>query len=108
MIKTFIATGLSCLSVGSILGYAISELTRQPQNLQAQATPAAAPSVPPKPTRKELEDRYIKALNGYRLTIDKKELSISTDNQLNNEVYRLESLLRAGKAYTPPDQLAII
>jgi hypothetical protein len=102
MIKTFIATGFSCLAIGSIAGYFISELTRQPQNLQAQTTPAAAPAIP-KPTRKELEDRYIKALSGYRLTIDKKELNIFTDRQLNDEVYRLESLLRAGKAYTPPD-----
>jgi hypothetical protein len=101
MIKTFIATGFTCLAVGSIIGYFISELTRQPQNLQAQTTPAA-PAIP-KPTRKELEDRYIKALNGYRLTIDKKELNIFTDRQLNDEIYRLESLLRAGKAYTPPD-----
>lgn len=102
MIKTIIATGFSCLAVGSIIGYFISELTRQPQNLQAQTTPAAAP-VNPKPTRKELEDRYIKALSGYRLTIDKKELNIFTDRQINDEVYRLEALLRAGKAYTPPD-----
>ena len=101
MIKTFIATGFSCLAVGSILGYAVSELTRQPQNLQAQTTPAAP--VIPKPTRKELEDRYIKALNGYKLTIDTKELKVFTDRQLNDEVYRLEGLLRAGKAYTPPD-----
>lgn len=101
MIKTFIATGFSCLAVGSIIGYTISELTRQPQNLQAQTTQAAP--VIPKPTRKELEDRYIKALSGYRLTIDTKELKIFTDRQLNDEVYRLEGLLRAGKAYTPPD-----
>lgn len=99
MIKTFIATGFSCLAVGSIIGYTISELTRQPQNLQAQTTQPAAP----KATRKELEDRYIKALSGYRLTIDKKELNIFTDRQLNDEVYRLESLLKAGKPYTPPD-----
>lgn len=103
MIKAFVATGFTCLSVGSVLGYGISELTRQPQNLQAQTTIATAPSVPPKPTRKELEDRYIKALNGYKLTIDKKELGIFTDRQLNDEVSRLETLLRAGKAYTPPD-----
>jgi hypothetical protein len=102
MIKTFIATGFSCLAIGSILGYTISELTRQPQNLQAQTTQAAAPVIP-KPTRKELEDRYIKALNGYKLTIDKKELNIFTDRQLNDEVYRLEGLLRAGKPYTAPD-----
>ena len=102
MLKTFVATGFTCLSIGSIIGYFISELTRSPQNLQAQNTPAAAPAIP-KPTRKELEDRYIKALSGYRLTIDKKELNIFTDKQLNDEVYRLESLLRAGKAYTPPD-----
>lgn len=103
MIKIFIATGFSCLAVGSIIGYFISELTRQPQNLQAQTTQAAAPVILPKPTRKELEDRYIKALNGYRLTIDTKELKVFTDRQLNDEVYRLEGLLRAGKAYTPPD-----
>lgn len=102
MIKTFIATGFTCLAIGSIIGYFISELTRQPQNLQAQTTQSAAPAIP-KPTRKELEDRYINALSGYRLTIDKKELNIFTDRQLNDEVYRLESLLRAGKAYTPPD-----
>lgn len=55
MIKTFIATGFSCLAIGSIAGYAISELTRQPQNLQAQLTPI----VTPKPlTRDELERRF--------------------------------------------------
>ena len=105
MIKATIAVGFTALAVGSIIGYFISELTRQPQNLQAQNTVSAAPSLFPvvsKPTRKELEDRYLKALNGYKLTIDTKELKVFTDNQLTNEVYRLESLLRAGKPYTPP------
>jgi hypothetical protein len=103
MIKTFIATGFTCLAIGSIAGYFISELTRQPQNLQAQtAAPSQVPAIS-KSTRKELEDRYIKALSGYRLTIDKKELNIFTDRQLNDEVYRLESSLKAGKPYTPPD-----
>ena len=103
MLKTFVATGFSCLAIGSIAGYLISELTRQPQNLQAQtAAPSLSPAIS-KPTRKELEDRYIKTLSGYRLTIDTKELKVFTDRQLNDEAYRLESLLRAGKAYTPPD-----
>ena len=35
MIKVVIATGFSCLALGSIAGYFISELTRSPQ-LQAQ------------------------------------------------------------------------
>lgn len=103
MIKTFVATGFTCLAVGSILGYTISELTRSPQNLQAQTTQAAATASPKPLSRDELEKRYIKALNGYKLTIDTKDLKIFSDNQLNNEVYRLESLLRAGKPYTPPD-----
>lgn len=103
MIKILCATGFSCLAVGSIIGYFISELTRQPQNLQAQtAAPSQVPAIS-KPTRKELEDRYVKALSGYKLTIDTKELKVFTDRQLNDEVYRLEGLLRAGKAYTPPD-----
>lgn len=106
MIKIFVATGFSCLAVGSIMGYTIGELTRSPQNLQAQNTSAPVATASPKPvpsTRNELEDRYVKALNGYRLTIDTKELKVFSDRQLNDEVYRLESLLRAGKAYTPPD-----
>ena len=93
MVKTFIATGFSCLAVGSIIGYTISELSRQPQTTQPSA---------PKATRKDLEDRYLNALDGFKLTIDKKELKIFTDRQLNDEVYRLESLLKAGKPYTAP------
>ena len=99
MLKTFVATGFSCLAIGSITGYLISEATRNTANQAiAQTVPAIS-----KPTRKELEDRYIKTLSGYRLTIDTKELKVFTDRQLNDEAYRLESLLRAGKAYTPPD-----
>ncbi len=99
MIKTFIATGFSCLALGSIIGYAISELTRQPQNLQAQTTPSPAkPSI----NRKDLEDRYVKAIESFNFKIDRADLVSLTDEQLNNEVYRLESLLRAGKQYTKP------
>ena len=99
MLKIFVATGFSCLAIGSIAGFLISESTRNTANQAiAQTVPAIS-----KPTRKELEDRYIKTLSGYRLTIDTKELKVFTDRQLNDEAYRLESLLRAGKAYTPPD-----
>jgi hypothetical protein len=38
MIKPFVSIGFSCLAFGSIIGYAISELTRSPQ-LQAQNSP---------------------------------------------------------------------
>jgi hypothetical protein len=102
MIKTFVATGFSCLAVGSILGYTISELTRQPQTLQAQPTQQPTQPTETKASRKELEDRYLKALDGFKLTIDTKELKVFTDRQLNDEVYRLESLLKAGKPYTAP------
>jgi hypothetical protein len=106
MIKNFVATGFSCLAVGAILGYAISELTRSPQNLQAQNTPApvatASPSAKAIPNRKELEDRYVKAVNAFNFKIDRADLVSLTDSQLNDEVYRLEGLLRAGKAYTKP------
>lgn len=105
MIKVAIATGFTCLSVGSILGYAISELTRSPQNLQAQNTPApvaTASPAKPKLDRQELENRYIKAVTGFNFRVEGADLVSLTDEQLNNEVYRLESLLRAGKAYTKP------
>ena len=104
MIKTFVATGFTCLSIGSIIGYFISELTRSPQNLQAQTTPApvATASAKPKLDRQELENRYIKAVTGFNFRVDRADLASLTEEQLNNEVYRLEVLLRAGKAYTKP------
>ena len=106
MIKTFVATGFSCLAVGSIVGYAISELTRSPQNLQAQnISPgpiATASPAKPKIDRQALEDRYIKAVNAFNFRVDRADLVSLTDTQLNDEVYRLEGLLRAGKAYTKP------
>jgi len=104
MIKTFVSIGFSCLAVGSIIGYAISELTRSPQ-LQAQNSPgpiATASPAKPKFDRQSLEDRYIKAVNAFNFRVDKADLTSFTDNQLNDEVYRLESLLRAGKQYTKP------
>ncbi|BBC27238.1 hypothetical protein [Pseudanabaena sp. ABRG5-3] len=108
MIKNFVATGFSCLALGSIIGYAISELTRSPQNLQAQNVnppspiATASPSAKAIPNRKELEDRYVKAVTAFNFRIDRADLVSLTDNQLNDEVYRLEGLLRAGKAYTKP------
>lgn len=105
MIKPFVATGFSCLAVGSIVGYAISELTRSPQNLQAQNVPApvaTASPAKPKIDRQSLEDRYIKAVTAFNFRVDRADLVSLTDTQLNDEVYRLESLLRAGKAYAKP------
>lgn len=97
MLKTFIATGFSCLAVGSLIGYAVSELTRQPQNLQAQTAPVApVATATPKPlTRIELEQRYIKAVTAYGFRVDQANLVALTDKQLNDEVARLEVLLRA-------------
>jgi hypothetical protein len=97
MIKTFIATGFSCLAVGSLIGYAVSELTRQPQNLQAQTAPVATvATATPKPlTRTELEQRYIKAVTAFGFRVDQANLVALTDKQLNDEVARLEALLRA-------------
>ncbi len=107
MIKTFVATGFTCLSIGSIIGYFISELTRSPQNLQAQNANspgliATASLAKPTLNRQELENRYIKAVSSFNFRVDRADLVSLTDEQLNNEVYRLEALLRAGKAYTKP------
>ena len=87
MIKPFVATGFSCLAVGSIIGYAISELTRSPQNIQAQ-------NVAPKPTikpldRNELERRYIACIGR-----DVK-LTRFSDADLNNELYECETQRKA-------------
>lgn len=105
MIKTFFAVGFSCLAVGSIAGYAIERLTREPSPAIAQTAPspvATASPAKPKINRQDLEDRYIRAVNSFNFRVDRADLISITDDQLNNEVYRLESLLRAGKAYTKP------
>jgi hypothetical protein len=83
MIKTFVATGFSCLAVGSIIGYAISELTRQPQNLQAQPTPIATP----KPlTRDELERRFTACIGKPM------RLKAFSDKDLNDSLAECEAL----------------
>ena len=87
MIKTFVATGLTCLAVGSIIGYAISELTKQPQNLQAQNTPAPPPVKPL--DRNELERRYIACIGR-----DVK-LTRFTDADLNNDLFDCERQRKA-------------
>ena len=87
MIKTFVATGFTCLAVGSIIGYFISELTRQPQNLQAQNTPAITPVKPL--DRNELERRYIACIGR-----DVK-LTRFSDADLNNDLYDCESQRKA-------------
>jgi hypothetical protein len=87
MIKTFVATGFSCLAVGSIIGYFISELTRQPQNLQAQNTPAAVAIASPKPlTRDELERRFTACIGKPM------RLKAFTDKDLNDSLAECEAL----------------
>ena len=97
MLKTFVATGFCCLAVGSLFGYLIADATRQPQNLQAaQTAPVAIPSPKPIPLgRVDLEQRYIKAVTTLGFQVDKTNLNALTDKQLNDEVARLEQLLRS-------------
>lgn len=110
MIKTFVATGFSCLAIGSIAGYVISELAKQPNISQAStmqnaispgpiASPKTAPIIP---NRNDLEERYIKAVNAFNFRVDRQDLISLTDKQLNDEVARLESLLANGKRYSKP------
>ena len=85
MLKTFIATGFTCLSIGSIIGYLISELTRSPQNLQAQNTTVATAS--PKPlTRSELETRFTACIGKPM------RLKAFTDKDLNDSLAECEDL----------------
>jgi hypothetical protein len=85
MIKTFTAVGFSCLAVGSLIGYAVSELTRSPQNLQAQTAPA--PVSTPKPlTRNELERRFIACIGKPM------RLQAFTNKDLNDSLAECEAL----------------
>jgi hypothetical protein len=87
MIKIFVATGLTCLSIGSIIGYAISELTRSPQNLQAQNVPVAVATASPKPlTRDELERRFTACIGKPM------RLKAFTDKDLNDSLAECEAL----------------
>ena len=87
MIKTFVATGFTCLSIGSIIGYAISELTRSPQNLQAQTTPAPVATISPKPlTRDELERRFTACIGKPM------RLQAFTNKDLNDSLAECEAL----------------
>lgn len=95
MVKIIIATGFSCLAIGSIAGYVISELTKQPNISQASTmqnsiTPiaTASPKPMPLPNRNDLELRYQIAV-GYR--VSKESLARFTDLELNNLVAELES-----------------
>lgn len=99
MIKTFVATGFSCLAIGSIAGFVISDLTKQPSISQAStmqnaivatSSPKAIPL-----SRIDLEQRYIKAVTVFGFRIDQNNLNALTDKQLNDEVARLEQILRS-------------
>jgi len=99
MIKTFVATGFSCLAIGSIAGYVISELTKQPNISQASTMqneiapgPIASPKPMPLPNRNDLELRYQIAV-GYKVSKD--SLARFTDLELNNLVAELEARRKA-------------
>ena len=83
MIKIFVATGFSCLAVGSIIGYAISESTRNTANQAiAQTVPAQLPVKPL--DRQSLERRFIACIGR-----DVK-LTRYTDADLNNDLFDCE------------------
>ncbi|MCA2910188.1 MAG: hypothetical protein IM328_12680 [Microcystis sp. M034S1] len=87
MLKTFVATGFSCLAVGSLFGYLIADATRQPQNLQAQTTPAPVATISPKPlTRDELERRFTACIGKPM------RLKAFTDKDLNDSLAECEAL----------------
>jgi hypothetical protein len=87
MLKTFVATGFCCLAVGSLFGYLIADATRQPQNLQAQTTPAAVATASPKPlTRDELERRFTACIGKPM------RLKAFTDKDLNDSLAECEAL----------------
>ena len=83
MIKTFVATGFSCLAIGSVAGYLISEATR---NTSAQAIAQTVPAqLPVKPLdRQSLERRFIACISR-----DVK-LTRYTDADLNNDLFDCE------------------
>ena len=83
MIKTFVATGFSCLAVGCIAGYLISESTRNTANQAiAQTVPAQLPIKPL--DRQSLERRFIACIGR-----DVK-LTRYTDTDLNNDLFDCE------------------
>ena len=83
MLKIFVATGFSCLAIGSIAGYLISEATRNTANQAiAQTVPAQLPVKPL--DRQSLERRFIACIGrDVRLTR-------YTDADLNNDLFDCE------------------
>ena len=83
MIKIFVATGFSCLAIGSIAGYLISEATRNTANQAiAQTAPAQLPVKPL--DRQSLERRFIACIGR-----DVKLIRY-TDADLNNDLFECE------------------
>jgi len=86
MIKTFVATGFSCLALGSITGYLIADMTRQP-SVQASTMIAPGPIASPKAlTRNELEQRFIACIGKPM------RLQAFTDKDLNDSLFECERL----------------
>jgi hypothetical protein len=97
MKKIIFAAIFLAFALGGIAGYLINEIVRSPQ-ITGQAIAAPAVTTSPKPvplTRIDLEQRYIKAVTAFGFRIDEANLKALTDKQLNDEVARLEQLLRS-------------
>ncbi|MFM7888155.1 MAG: hypothetical protein ACKPCM_16015 [Pseudanabaena sp.] len=86
MIKIFVATGFSCLAIGGIAGYAISDLTRQPTAI-AQPTPSPIATASVKPlSRDELERRFTACIGKPM------RLQAFTNKDLNDSLAECEAL----------------
>jgi hypothetical protein len=87
MLKIIGITASLSLALGSIIGYSISELTRQPQNLHAQNTSAPVATASPKPlTRDELERRFTACIGKPM------RLQAFTNKDLNDSLAECEAL----------------
>jgi hypothetical protein len=85
MIKNYVATGFTCLAIGSITGYLIADMTRQP-SVQASTMIATGPIASKALTRNELEQRLIACI-GKPL-----RLQVFTDKDLNDSLFECERL----------------
>ena len=89
MIKLFFATACICLSIGSGIGYTISEHERrylmQAANLEYRGSEAITKAKPIPMSRKELETRFTACI-GRVMKLDR-----FTDKDLNDSLFECES-----------------
>lgn len=83
MIKVIVATGFSCLAIGSAAGYCISESTRQPTAIAQNPQTTTSPKLL---TRSELERRFIACIGKPM------RLKAFTDKDLNDSLAECEAL----------------